>query len=89
MSSERTGGGRTPLCRWGHQGWGEGWTRHSGPSLLPHLPTYDFQYRVSGFHQQTCDYKGIKPERPFTKLGGTRELKVGVGTQAAGVGSAQ
>nr|KAF6414573.1 testis expressed 35 [Molossus molossus] len=24
---------------------------------------------------KTCDYKGIKPEGPFTKLGGTRELK--------------
>ncbi|XP_054443524.1 testis-expressed protein 35 [Pteronotus mesoamericanus] len=24
---------------------------------------------------KTCDYKGIKPEGPFTKPGGTRELK--------------
>ncbi|KAK1329253.1 hypothetical protein QTO34_011433 [Cnephaeus nilssonii] len=30
---------------------------------------------VSGFNQQTYECKGIKPEGPFTKMGGTRELK--------------
>ena len=40
---------------------------------------------VSVFNRQTYDYKGAKQEGPFTKPGGTKELKVGVGTlEAAG-----
>lgn len=39
---------------------------------------------VSAFHLQTYDYKGVKQEGPFTKPGGTHELRVGVMAQAGG-----
>lgn len=61
--------------------------------IPPALPTTHLQVPmlcVSGFNQQTYDYKGVKPEGPFTKPGGTRGLKVGVCSDPGGeVGSAQ
>lgn len=54
----------------------------SPPSSTPHLqfPTFC----VSAFHQQAYDYKGVKQEGPFTKAGGTHELRVGVPAQGWG-----
>lgn len=49
--------------------------------ISPALSTPHLQFPipcVSGFNQQAYEYKRIKPEGPFTKMGGTRELKVGV-----------
>lgn len=46
----------------------------SPASAAPHLQFPIFC--VSDFNQQTYDYKGVKQEGPFTKPGGTQELKV-------------
>ena len=56
----------------------------SHPSCLT-LPRLQFPiFCVSVFNQQTYDYKEAKQEGPFTKPGGTKELKVGVWTQETG-----
>lgn len=55
---------------------------HPSCLTLPHLQFPIFCVSVS--NQQTYDYKGAKQEGPFTKPGGTKELKVGVWTQETG-----
>lgn len=57
--------------------------------ISPALLTTHLQFPilcVSGFNQQTYDYKRVKPEGPFTKPGGTRGLKVGVPWDPGGGG---